>query len=107
MEAEGKVAKQVGGRGYYARVQLRCTDIGCNSTAVTLEPSAVDEWYHRQGFVIAAIRVVQLALTLAGTSAHCTITRIHGMPVDTSQRTELSPLFARRGWRLDSNLARS
>lgn len=63
MEAEGKVAKQVGGRGYYARVQLRCTDIGCNSTAVTLEPSAVDEWYHRQGFVIAAIRGVQLALT--------------------------------------------
>lgn len=88
MEAEGKVIKHVGdGRGYYALVQLNCTDIGCNSTAVTLAPSAVREWYHEEGFVDAAIKGVQIALTLAGTSAQCTITRIHGMVVDTSQRT--------------------
>ena len=88
MEAEGKVIKHVGGgRGYYALVQLRCIDIGCNPTVVTLEPSAVREWYHREGLVDAAIKGVQIALALAGTSAQCTITRIHGMVVDTSQRT--------------------
>lgn len=88
MEAEGKVIKQVGGgRGFYALVKLRCADIGCNPTVVTLEPSAVSEWYHREEFVVAAIRGVQFALALAGTSAQCTITRIHGMPVDTSQCT--------------------
>lgn len=87
MEAEGKVIKHFGGRGYYALVQLRCTDIGCQPAAVTLDPSAVDEWYHRQGFADSAISGVQIGLALADTSAKCTITRIHGMVIDTTQCT--------------------
>jgi len=81
---EGKVLKQTGGRGYYARVQVDCQNVGEQPSSVTLDPAADDGWHRAEGWTDAAITGAALGLKIAEVRARCTITRIHGMICETN-----------------------
>jgi hypothetical protein len=59
-------------------------NVGGQTSCVTLDPSADDPWYRKEGWTDAAFAGVALGLKLAGTPAHCRIARIHGMSCDTN-----------------------
>ncbi len=82
MDAVGRVAKQVGARGFYASVSV-CLTPGTGRN-VTLSPAAEDDWQRSQGWSGAATDGVVLGLELAGASGDCVVTRVHGMICDTS-----------------------
>ncbi|MCE9545944.1 MAG: hypothetical protein K8T25_10555 [Planctomycetia bacterium] len=84
MEGDGKVKMQIGGRGFYARIQVICHDGSDIPRSVTVAPSADDPWYRREGWTDAGLAGAALGLKLAGSSSSCTITQIHGMPCDTN-----------------------
>jgi hypothetical protein len=82
VEAEGRVAKQVDGRGWYASVQLSLVPGG--EREIALAPSAVDERQRSEGWLDAAAAGATLGLDLAGAGGQCSITRVHGMVCETS-----------------------
>ncbi len=82
MEAEGRVVKQVGKRGWYASVRLSL--VPADGGDVILASPSADEWYKSPGWLDAAVAGAALGLELAGETGHCSITSVHGMPCDTS-----------------------
>jgi hypothetical protein len=84
VDAEGKVLKQIGPCGFYARVWVNSHDIGQQPSQVTLDPSADDSWHRLQGWTDAALIGATMGMKLAAINARCKITRIHGMPCDTN-----------------------
>jgi hypothetical protein len=82
VEAEGRVAKQVDGRGWYASVQLSL--VPGSEREIALAPSAEDEWQRFTAWLDAAAAGATLGLDLAGAGGQCSITRVHGMVCDTS-----------------------
>jgi hypothetical protein len=82
VDAVGRVAKQIGGHGFYASVSVSLTPAAKGH--VELAPAADDEWQRSQGWSGAAVAGVTLGLELAGASGRCVVTRVHGMVCDTS-----------------------
>ena len=82
MEAEGRVARQVGGRGWYASVRLSL--VPAAGSDVVLAPSSANDWYRSEGWLDAAVAGAALGLELAGGAGRCSITSVHGMVCDTS-----------------------
>lgn len=83
MEAEGRIAQQVGGRGYYAKVNVNYES--SPDTVVELAEEVLNnERYQKEGWLDAAIAGVRLGLLVARVTGNCSITRVHGMVVDTS-----------------------
>jgi hypothetical protein len=73
--------KQIGGRGYYARVTINCQETN-EASSIGIEGS--DEWHRSEGWIDAALAGVALGLRIAKKNARCVVTRIHGMPCDTN-----------------------
>lgn len=84
MDGQGRIAKQVGGKGFYALVNVMVADVASQSPTTTIDPSADDDWQRAEGWTDAAIVGAELGMKLARCSADCTITRVHGMPCDTN-----------------------
>jgi hypothetical protein len=82
VEAEGRVAKQDGGRGWYASVRLSL--VPAIGREVALAPSSANEWYRSEGWLDAAVTGAGLGLELAQETGRCSITSLHGMVCDTS-----------------------
>ena len=82
MEAEGRIAKQIGARGWYASVRLSL--VPAAGRDVVLAPSSANEWYKSEGWLDAAVAGAALGLELADGTGRCSITSVHGMPCDTS-----------------------
>jgi hypothetical protein len=82
VDAVGRVAKQFGSRGYYATVSVQFSPGG--ERRVSLDPAAEDAWYRSQGWLTAATDGVSFGLNLAKVCGECVVTRVHGMPCDTS-----------------------
>lgn len=82
MEADGRVMKQIRGRGYYASVRLTYEDAGGDGPPAVLAPGVENAW-DREWFD-AAVAGVALGLELARAPGRCTITRVHGMVCDTN-----------------------
>jgi hypothetical protein len=80
MQGEGKVMRQFGARGYYARVYLRYAYDLVDEPRVCFAHGVdqVSPWPE------AAVVGARLALTMAGTPGRCTITRLHGHEPDTT-----------------------
>ena len=81
-EAEGRVAKQFGGRGWYATVRLSL--VPAAGREVVAVPSAADGWQLGEGWLEAAAAGTAVGLELAGATGRCEITGVHGMVCDTS-----------------------
>ncbi|MGC3968484.1 MAG: hypothetical protein QM775_14235 [Pirellulales bacterium] len=84
MIGESQVKKQIGGRGYFARVHVACLIGGEQFRSVSLDPSADEPWYRSEGWTHAAMAGAALGLKLADAKAACTITQITGMHVDSN-----------------------
>jgi hypothetical protein len=86
MEYEGKVVKQIGALGFYARVRVHvtCQEIGQQPSSITLDASADDSWLRSNVWLDAAQAGAALGLKLAVRSAQYNITGVHGMPCDTN-----------------------
>jgi len=84
MEGDGKVKKQIGEHGYFAHVRVTCHDASGIPLSIAVDPRADDPWHRREGWTDGSLAGAALGLKLAGSSASCTITRIHGMPCDTT-----------------------
>jgi hypothetical protein len=82
MEGEGRVAMQIGGRGWYASVSLSL--VPADEKEIALSPSAMDDWQRSEGWLEAATAGAALGLEVAGVHGQCLVTRVHGMPCDTS-----------------------
>ena len=82
MEAEGRVAKQVGGCGYFAAVRVRL-DPGAAGRAY-LEPATVSDYDRGSGWGEAATVGADLGMSLCGASGMCAVTQVRGMICDTS-----------------------
>jgi hypothetical protein len=82
VEAEGRVAKQVGGCGYFAAVRVRL-DPGA-SAPVALEPAAVSDYDRGSGWGEAASIGAALGLSLCGAVGRCAVTNVRGTVCDTS-----------------------
>lgn len=83
METEGRVIRQVGGRGYYAAVGVVRTP-DATGLRVVIDHQADDEWQRAQGWTAAAAAGAALGLELAGAAVGLAVTRVHGMVCDTS-----------------------
>ena len=81
-EVEGRVAKQVGGCGYFALVRACLTPE--DSVSVKAEPSALDEYDRGQGWLEAAEYGAALGMELAAKTGCCNLIRVRGMVCDTS-----------------------
>lgn len=82
VEVEGRVAKQVGGCGYFALVRACVTPE--NSVSVKAEPSTLDDYDRGQGWLEAAEYGVPLGMELAAKTGCCKLIRVRGMTCDTS-----------------------
>jgi hypothetical protein len=82
VDGEGRVVRQVGGRGWYASVRLSV--VPAAERDVALAASALDEWHRSEGWLDAAVTGAALGLELAGAAGLCRITSVHGMVCDTS-----------------------
>jgi hypothetical protein len=81
-EHEGKVAQQIGDRGFYACVRVKPHSPEHTGSHVTVRADLCNvvplDW------IEAAKKGVALALILSGCQSSFEITWIHGMPCDTS-----------------------
>src|SRR5262249_967348 len=55
-------------------------------SSVAIDPCADDPWNRKDGWTDGGLAGAALGLKLAGSSGTCTITRVHGMPIDTTPR---------------------
>ena len=82
MEAEGRVAKQVGSRCYFAVVRVRFNSGPPGPVAV--DPNTISDYHRGSGWDEAAVVGAGLGLALSGTGGTCTVTQVRGMDCDTS-----------------------
>jgi hypothetical protein len=80
----GEVRKQFGARGFFGRVRVHCREAGHRPTLISISPAAAGDWERSEGWVDGAIVGVGIGIRLAGTTADCEFTSIHGMCVDSS-----------------------
>jgi len=81
VNAVGRVAKQVGSRGYYASVSVSFTPATERSVTVATEAT---RWQLPHGWSDAAANGAAIGMELAGACGSCLIARVHGMACDTS-----------------------
>ena len=84
MEADAKVAKQVGGRGFYARVWIEFEPIAEPEQSSIHVATSNNQFEQSEGWVDGAVLGATLAMRLANVRGTCSIKRIHGMPCDTN-----------------------
>jgi hypothetical protein len=72
-EAEGRFAKQIGGRGSFASVRVAYSLAG---DGVQLAPRADNDWHRSQGWLDAAVAGCALGLALAGKCGGCTVAEV-------------------------------
>lgn len=82
MRAEGRVAKQIGGRAWYAVVFVRFDPDP--SPSVALGRGAVDNYKRDSGWREAALTGAEVGMSVARVTGACVITQVRGMDCDTS-----------------------
>jgi hypothetical protein len=87
MDGEGKIAKQVGQCGWYARVRVNHRDSGEQTRNVLLAAKVEDLWKsHSRDWLDAALLGASLGLAIADRQGVCSITDLRGHAVDTTPR---------------------
>lgn len=81
VECEGRVARQVGDLGWFARVRL--TVFPAAERHVVLAQSSMNDFYRSEGWLDAAVAGAELGMDLASVTGMCRITSMHGMICDT------------------------
>lgn len=83
MEATAKIAKQIVGRGFCARVSMWCEPGTVGGPAISLSLRD-DPYYRSQGWLDAAALGAELGAKIAGFTGSCILIDLHGMVIDTS-----------------------
>jgi hypothetical protein len=84
MEGEGKVLRQVGGRGYFAIVRVLYAERWEHGQRIRVAQGAADAYATEAEWPAAAAVGAHLALTMAGVRGCVTILWVRGMVCDTT-----------------------
>ena len=84
MDGTAKIAKQIGGIGYYAMVTVSCTSADDSAVEVTVSPEAEDTFARREGWLEAARFGALTGMKLSERSCNCSVVQIRGHIVDTT-----------------------
>jgi hypothetical protein len=84
MQGEGKVCRQIGGRGYYARVHVFYADDLVEQPRVCFAQGMVPRFDEAYEWGYAAVVGARLALTMSKAPGRCTLLLLHGHEPDTT-----------------------